>query len=377
MLQFKKLTRLLSTAAPPKILITGGRGQLGRGLAKELQNRYGDENVILSDISFPTSTDAEAGYTSYIDVTDYQAYREYTAKNRVNWIIHLPALLSATCEANIPLAMKINVDTMHNAFRIADEFKCKLFIPSSIGAFGPTSPLEAVPDQCIQDPHTYYGVSKVYAEQLGSYYNVTRGLDFRCLRYPGIISAIAEPGGGTTDYAVDIFKQVVGKGEEAFECYLKPDARLPMMVEEDCVTGTCDFLAADDSLLSRRVYNLGAIDFTPKELSDEMKKYVDFEMKYNPDPLRQSIAENWPKVFVDEGARNDWGWKPKYGSTAELTKFMMENIPKEEPKPKSASPKTKPAVNLKDEALKKVLADKGLSAEDIEEVLKVNQNECF
>merc|ERR1711981_239242 len=136
MLQFKKLTRLLSTAAPPKILITGGRGQLGRGLAKELQNRYGDENVILSDISFPTSTDAEAGYTSYIDVTDYQAYREYTAKNRVNWIIHLPALLSATCEANIPLAMKINVDTMHNAFRIADEFNCRLFIPSSIGAFG-------------------------------------------------------------------------------------------------------------------------------------------------------------------------------------------------------------------------------------------------
>ena len=134
------------------------------------------------------------------------------------------ALLSATCETNIGLAMQINIESSHIAFRIADEFGCKLFIPSSIGAFGPASPLEAVPDVCYQRPHTFYGVSKVYTEMLGEYYHVKRGMDFRCLRYPGIISPIAEPGGGTTDYAVDIYKQIIG-GKKRFECYLESDAR--------------------------------------------------------------------------------------------------------------------------------------------------------
>lgn len=329
------IKRLLSGSSvkcttPPKILITGGRGQLGRGIADELSQRYGTQAVVLSDLQSqqPTPNDIEKGYTVNLDATDKTPYREIVGDSGITWIIHLPALLSATCETNLPLAMKVNIGSLHSAFEIAEEFKCKLFVPSSIGAFGPGSPLERVPDKCIQDPLTYYGVSKVYAELLASYASEKRGMDFRCLRYPGIISAEAQPGGGTTDYAVDIYQQVIGKGKTEFECYLSPDARLPMMLEEDCVTGTCDFLAADDSLLKSRVYNLGAIDFTPAEVAASLKKHVPFEMKYNIDPLRDGIAENWPKVFLDDGARNDWGWAPKCDSVDKMTEYMIANIPK-------------------------------------------------
>merc|ERR1711881_169652 len=268
------------------------------------------------------------GYTHNLDATDQVKYREIVGDNKTTWIIHLPALLSATCEANVPLAMKVNIDTLHYACLIAEEFECKLLVPSSIGAFGPNSPLERIPDKCIQDPTTYYGVSKVYAEGLLNYYSVTRGQDFRCLRYPGIISPEAVPGGGTTDYAVDIYQQVIGQGKTEFECYLPPDARLPMMTEDDCVKGTCDFMEADSKVLRSRVYNLGAIDFTPAEVAASLQKHVAFDMKYNVDPLRKGIAENWPKVFLDEGARADWGWEPACDSVDKMTEYMIANIPK-------------------------------------------------
>jgi len=282
--------------------------------------------VFLSDVNMASGEDEELGFSNYLDVLDHKTYRKYVVENRIDWILHLPALLSATCEANIGLAMQINVESSHIAFRIADEFGCKLFIPSSIGAFGPASPLEAVPDVCYQRPHTYYGVSKVYTEMLGEYYHVKRGMDFRCLRYPGIISAIAEPGGGTTDYAVDIYKQIIG-GKKQFECYLEPDARLPMMLEDDCVKGTCDFMATDAKNLTKQTYNLGALDFTPSEVAENLKKKYDFEMVYNVDPLRQDIANKWPKVFLSDGASKDWGWQPEYDSLDKMTDFMIENVP--------------------------------------------------
>lgn len=346
--------RTLAThAEKPRFLITGGRGQLGRGMAKELSARHGEDSVILTDISYPTGYDLDLGYTACLDVTNYKDFRTVVAENRVTQIIHLPALLSATCEANLPLAMKVNIDTANSAMLIADEFKCKLFIPSSIGAFGPGSPLEAVPDKCIQDPLTFYGCSKIYAELMMGYMSKMRNNDFRCLRYPGIISPVAEPGGGTTDYAVDIYKQIVGESQDHFECYLAPDARLPMMLEEDCVTGTCDFLEVDASKLTSRVYNLGAIDFSPQEVAAELaKQYGEFDMIYNVDPLRQGIAENWPKVFLDDGARADWGWKPKYDSTAAMTKYMIENIPKN-PNPVK---KEKPAGDMGDSLLDQLKA---------------------
>lgn len=330
--------RLLSTGSiratshrKPKILITGGRGQLGRGLAKELGKRHGVERVLLTDITYPTDEDAAAGFGEYLDVTNLEAYRKFVIQHRITWILHLPAMLSATCESRPRQAKEVNVDTMHHAFTIAKEFACKLFIPSSIGAFGPGSPLDAVPDVCYQDPRTIYGINKVNAEQFITYYHDNHECDFRCLRYPGIISAVAEPGGGTTDYAVDIYKQIVGQGRSDFECYLKSDARLPMMLEDDCVQGTCDFLEADNDKLSLRVYNLGAVDFTPAEVATELaKQYGDFEMKYNVCQMRQQIAESWPKKFVDKGARNDWGWQPKYDNLQKLTEYMIANIPKKE-----------------------------------------------
>lgn len=319
-------------AASPKILITGGRGQLGRGIADELTKRYGKNSVVLSDLATqaPTESDKSKGYTHNLDATDFKMYRDMVGDNGVTWILHLPALLSATCETNLPLAKKVNIETLHTATEIAHEFNCKLLVPSSIGAFGPGSPLAAVPDKCIQDPTTYYGVSKVYAELLGSYYHSAKGLDFRCLRYPGIISAEAQPGGGTTDYAVDIYQQVIGKGKSEFECYLPPDARLPMMLEDDCVKGTCDFLEADASKLSTRVYNLGAIDFTPAEVAASLQKKVSFEMKYNVDPLREGIAKNWPKVFLDQAARDDWDWAPACDTVDKMTEYMMASIPRSE-----------------------------------------------
>merc|ERR1712071_733771 len=241
----------------------------------------------------------------------------------------------------------------------------KLFIPSSIGAFGPGSPLEAVPDKCIQDPLTFYGCSKIYAELMMGYMSKMRNNDFRCLRYPGIISPVAEPGGGTTDYAVDIYKQIVGESQDHFECYLAPDARLPMMLEEDCVTGTCDFLEVDASKLTSRVYNLGAIDFSPQEVAAELaKQYGDFDMIYNVDPLRQGIAENWPKVFLDDGARADWGWVPQCGDVDSMTEFMIQNIPK------SKNPKKKKAKRgLTKGAKVKKLKAAGLSESEIQAIL--------
>lgn len=323
---------------PPKILITGGRGQLGRALADELGVRYGTENVILTDLTKPSDEDIEKGYTKYLDVMNKSSFSKVVAENRVNWILHLPALLSAVGESNVPLAKAINVDSAFYAWEISKQYNCRLFVPSSIGAFGPASPLDNVPDQCIQDPTSFYGVSKIFIETMANYSTAmfksesaaerAKGVDFRCLRFPGIISPVAEPGGGTTDYAVDIFHQVVGAGSDKFECFLPSHARLPMMLESDCIKGTCDYLAADIELLKLPYYNLSAVNFTPEEISNELKKTHDFEMIYDVDETREAIAKSWPKVFLDDGARADWGWVPEYDTLEKLTKCMIENVPR-------------------------------------------------
>ncbi|XP_068931763.1 L-threonine 3-dehydrogenase, mitochondrial-like [Petaurus breviceps papuanus] len=295
----------------PRVLITGGLGQLGVGLAKLLRKRFGKDNVILSDIRKPSDHVFYSGPFIYSDILDYKNLREIVVNNRITWLIHYSALLSAVGEANVSLARAVNITGLHNVLDIATEHNLRLFVPSTIGAFGPSSPRNPAPDLCIQRPRTIYGVSKVHAELIGEYYHYRYGLDFRCLRYPGIISADTQPGGGTTDYAVQIFHDAIKSGK--FQCYLKPDTRLPMMYIDDCLRATLEIMEASSDSLPMRTYNINAMSFTPEELAQEVVKHLpEFQVTYNVDAVRQAIADSWPMNFDDSNARKDWGWKHYY-----------------------------------------------------------------
>ncbi|XP_003227985.1 L-threonine 3-dehydrogenase, mitochondrial [Anolis carolinensis] len=295
----------------PRVLITGGLGQLGVGLAKLLRKRFGKNNVILSDIRKPPDNVFYSGPFIYSDILDYKNLREIVVNNRITWLFHYSALLSAVGEANVPLARSVNITGLHNILDIAAEHSLRLFVPSTIGAFGPTSPRDPTPDLCIQRPRTIYGVSKVHAELMGEYYHYRYGLDFRCLRYPGIISADTQPGGGTTDYAVQIFHDAIKTGK--FKCNLKPDTRLPMMYIDDCLRATLEIMEAPAEQLSMRTYNISAMSFTPEELTQEVQKHIpELQVTYNVDAVRQAIADSWPMIFDDSNARQDWGWKHDY-----------------------------------------------------------------
>ncbi|XP_060677252.1 L-threonine dehydrogenase [Hemiscyllium ocellatum] len=305
----------------PRVLITGGLGQLGVGLANLLRNRFGKNNVILSDIRKPPDHVFHSGPCIYSDILDYKNLREIVVNNRITWLIHYSALLSAVGEANVPLARNVNITGLHNILDIAAEHNLRLFVPSTIGAFGSTSPRNPTPDLCVQRPRTIYGVSKVHAELMGEYYHHKYGMDFRCLRYPGIISADTQPGGGTTDYAVQIFHDAVKTGK--FECYLKPDTRLPMMYIDDCLRATLEILEAPAEQLTMRTYNISAMSFTPEELVAEVRKHLtDLEITYKVDEMRQAIADSWPMEFDDHNARQDWGWKHEY-DLSELVCTML------------------------------------------------------
>ncbi|XP_023570436.1 L-threonine 3-dehydrogenase, mitochondrial isoform X2 [Octodon degus] len=260
-----------SEAGCPRVLITGGLGQLGLGLASLLRKRYGKDNVILSDIKKPPS--------------------------------------------------HVFCSGLHNILDLAEEYNLRLFIPSTIGAFGSTSPRNRTPDLCVQRPRTIYGVSKVHAELMGEYYNYRSGLDFRCLRYPGVISADSQPGGGTTDYAIQIFHDAVKTGK--FECNLRASTRLPMMYVDDCLRATLEFMEAPAESLSMRTYNITAMSFTPEELAQEIAKHVpEFHISYHVDPARQAIADSWPMSLDDSMARKDWGWKHDF-DLPELVTTML------------------------------------------------------
>jgi len=294
-----------------RIVITGGLGQLGLALASKLRSIYGRDNVLLTDIKRPTNEILDSGPFEYADVLDYNAMKQLMVNHGCDWFVHLSALLSAVGEKNVPLAMKVNIDGFHNALNLSNELGMRLFAPSTIGAFGESSPKNPTPDFCIQRPRTIYGVSKVHMELMGEYYNHKTGLDFRCLRYPGIISAHSQPGGGTTDYAVEIFHAAMN-GED-FTCGLRNDSRLPMMHIDDCINATVKFLAAPQDTLKQRTYNIGAMDFTPDEIYNEIRKhYPNFRMKYDVNPLLQGIADSWPDKFEDINARKDWGMSHYY-----------------------------------------------------------------
>ncbi|KAK2843523.1 hypothetical protein Q7C36_011738 [Tachysurus vachellii] len=260
----------------------------------------------------------------YADILDYKNLREIVVNNRITWLVHYSALLSAVGEANVPLSRDVNITGLHNILDICAEHGVRIFVPSTIGAFGPTSPRNPTPDLCIQRPRTIYGVSKVHAELMGEYYHHKYGLDFRCLRYPGIISADSQPGGGTTDYAVQIFHDAVKTG--IFVCNLKADTRLPMMYIVDCLRATLEMMEAPAETLSMRTYNINAMSCTPEDLVQEVQKQLPgLHIIYNVDPIRQAIADSWPMNFDDSNARKDWGWKHEY-ELPELVQTMLNFI---------------------------------------------------
>ncbi|XP_044742821.1 L-threonine 3-dehydrogenase, mitochondrial [Chrysoperla carnea] len=308
----------------PKILITGGLGQLGIETAKLLRSLLGNDNVILSDIIKPQASVSANGPYIFADILDFKGLQRTVVDYQIDWIIHFSALLSAVGEQNVPLAVRVNIEGMHNMIELAKQYKLRIFVPSTIGAFGPESPRNPTPNVTIQRPKTIYGVSKVHAELLGEYYHHKFGLDFRCLRFPGVISS-DPPGGGTTDYAVAIFHE--GIKNRKFNCYLKPDTRLPMMYIKDCLSALWQYMSTPEEKLKRRVYNVTAMSFTPEELANEIRKHIpNLEVTYNPDS-RQAIADDWPQVFDDSEAREDWNWKSKY-DLPKLVTSMIEDVNK-------------------------------------------------
>ncbi|XP_066287653.1 L-threonine 3-dehydrogenase, mitochondrial-like isoform X1 [Branchiostoma lanceolatum] len=314
-----------SVANGPRVLITGVQGQLGAPLAEELRKKYGRDNVIATGRRFPDEELAASGPYKFLDVMNMDMMRQFVVDHRIDWVVHFSALLSVIGESNVPLAIQINIESVHNMLELCKNYNLRLFLPSTIGAFGPTSPRNPTPDLCIQRPRTIYGVAKVHAELMGEYYNHRFGLDFRSARFPGVISADTMPGGGTTDYAVAIFHDAIQTGK--FECYLRPDTRLPMMYLPDCIRATVEMLEAPDEDWKLRTYNITAMSFTPEEIAEELKKHIpDLEVTYKPDD-RQQIADTWPEVFDDSGARKDLGWKHEY-DLAKMVETMVTRLRK-------------------------------------------------
>jgi nucleoside-diphosphate-sugar epimerase len=295
------------------ILVTGALGQIGSELIPVLRERYGADAVIGSDIRMPPAGSALGdGPFEHLDCTQPQQMRDIVAAHDVGTIYHLAALLSAVAEEKPQTAWHLNMDSLYHVLEIARRQGCAVFFPSSIGAFGPSTPRDDAPQETIQRPTTMYGVTKVAAELLCDYYFRRFGVDVRSLRLPGLISYSAPPGGGTTDYAVEIFYQAVRYSH--YTCFLAPETRLEMMYMPDAIRGIVELMAAPgDDLEHRNAYNFSAMDFTPEELAAEIGKHVSgFAIDYDVDPVRQEIADSWPRTIDDGAARAEWGWKPDY-----------------------------------------------------------------
>ena len=309
-----------------KILITGALGQIGSELTPFLRKRYKNENVVASDIK-PRSEGImyQDGPFEHIDCLNAPEIYSTVKKYKIDTIFHLAAILSANGEKNPQLAWKVNIHGLYNLLEIAREYKCAVFTPSSIAAFGPSTPKERTPQETIQRPTTIYGLTKVTGELLCDYYYFKYKIDTRGVRFPGIISYLTLPGGGTTDYAVEIFYDALKY--KKYTCFLDKNTSLDMMYMPDALKAAVNLMEADSSKLKHRnAYNITAESFTPEELAQEIKKYIpDFEMKYDIDPMRQAIADSWPNQLDDRAAREDWGWSPDYNLKA-MTKDMLEKL---------------------------------------------------
>lgn len=308
-----------------KVLVIGAGGQIGTELVLELRKRFGNETVIASDVKNVCPVHLAGGLFLQLDILDKENVRSLIIDEKITEVYLLAALLSATAEEHPDFAWKLNMEGLFTILDLAKEgYLKKVFWPSSIAVFGPTTPANQTPQRTIMEPTTVYGISKQAGERWCEYYNSIHGVDVRSIRYPGLISYTALPGGGTTDYAVDIFHKA--KQNVEFECFLNEDTRLPMMYMEDAIRATVDLMEAPvESIKIRSAYNLSGCDFTPKELYDEIIKHVpDFKIKYKPD-FKQKIADSWPNSIDDKDAQNDWGWKVKY-DLASMVKIMLDNI---------------------------------------------------
>ncbi len=308
------------------ILVTGALGQIGSELVMKLRGIYGDNNVIASGRRKKEGNEiVESGPFEIVDVTNGQQIADIVKKYKVNTIINLAAILSATGEEKPQLLWDVNMNGLYNVLEVARENNCAVFTPSSIAAFGPDTPKDMTPQDTIQRPTTIYGVSKVSGELLCDYYYSKFGVDTRGVRYPGLISYAALPGGGTTDYAVHIYYDALKQGK--FTCNIAKGTKMDMMYMPDALNAVIQLMEADGSKLKHRnAFNITAMSFDPEEIANEIKKHIpNFEIEYDVDPVKQKIADSWPNSLDDSAARKEWGWKPEYDLTS-MTEDMLVKL---------------------------------------------------
>jgi nucleoside-diphosphate-sugar epimerase len=307
-----------------RIMVTGAVGQIGSELTLALRERYGNDNVVACGRKTqPKPELRDSGPFEYADCTEAKKLEEVVKRHDVGTIYHLAALLSAVAEAKPQLAWDVNINGLYNVLEIAREAKCAVFVPSSIGAFGPGTPLDNTPQDTVQRPNTMYGVTKVAGELLCDYYHKRFGVDTRGLRYPGIISNVTPPGGGTTDYAVEIYYEAIK--HKKYTCFLKQGTFLDMMYMPDALHAAVTLMETDASKLKHRnAFNVTAMSFAPEHVEAEIRKHIPaLTMDYKVDPIRQAIADSWPNKMDDTAAREEWGWAPTY-DLPKMTEDMLK-----------------------------------------------------
>jgi len=308
-----------------KILVTGAGGQIGSWLVPKLRGLYSNSRVVATDIRQLDPEMAESGPLELLDATDSEALGEAVERHQVGLVYHLAAVLSATGERDPRRAWRVNMSSLESVLEVARHQGCAVFTPSSIGVFGSGTPKDLTPQDTVMQPTTMYGITKLAGELLCNYYHRKYGVDTRGVRYPGLISHGAPPGGGTTDWAVDIFYSAVEDGH--YDCFLGPDTKLDMMYMPDAVSAAIAVMEADqDALEHRNAFNLTAMQLTPEMLSAEIQKHLPgFKIDYDVDPIRQAIADSWPDRIDDEAARKEWGWEPLFDIES-MTKDMLEHL---------------------------------------------------
>jgi nucleoside-diphosphate-sugar epimerase len=308
-----------------KILIIGACGQIGTELTHKLREIHGTKNVIAADIRKLNNDVVNSGPFEVVNALDFNQIEHLVEVHQITDVYLMAALLSATAEKNPVFAWDLNMNSLFHVLNLAKAKKIKkIFWPSSIAVFGPTTPKENTPQYTIMEPSTVYGISKQAGERWCEYYHEIFGVDVRSVRYPGLISYTTMPGGGTTDYAVDIFYKAIS--DKKYECFLSSETKMPMMYMEDAIAATVQIMQADDGQIKiRSSYNLAAMSFAPNEIATEIKKHIpEFGISYNPD-FRQKIADSWPASIDDNHARKDWGWKEKYNLES-MTVDMLKNL---------------------------------------------------
>lgn len=305
-----------------RILVTGAGGQLGTELVLALREQFGPDAVLATDLREPEFWARGDGPTASLDCLDLDSLRASVEGHGTTTVYHLAAILSAAGEARPDLAYNVNLGGLMNVLRVAVDHPMQVFVPSSIAVFGPSSPKDPAPQNTIQRPTSMYGITKLAGELLSDFYHRRFGVDTRGLRYPGLISHSSPPGGGTTDYAVEIFHAAIATGR--YTCFLGPDTRMDMMYMPDAVNAALSLMESPGQpLRHRNAYNVTAMQFTPAEIAEEIRNHIpDFEITYEPDPVRQAIADSWPDRLDDSAAREEWGWKPAYDLSTMVTEML-------------------------------------------------------